>query len=121
MSLKRGELRHRIRFEENAYLRDTSGNVIQDEQTGETSRQWTLVREAWAKIAPSSGREFIAAQAVQSKVVARITVEYQQVDPSWRIVHNGTVYNIEAVLTDADSGLEYLSMPVSTGVNPSGQ
>lgn len=120
MALKRGELRHRIRFEEYAYTLDSNGEVIQDD-TGETPKVWTLVRQSWAKIVPASGREFIAAQAIQSKVIARIVVPHQTVNPAWRIVHNGTVYCIEAVLPDADSGLEYLSMPVSTGVNDNGQ
>jgi SPP1 family predicted phage head-tail adaptor len=82
---------------------------------------WTTVT-GWdsvpAAIEPLSAREFIAAQAVQSAVTARITLRYRAgLDASMRIVHNGTIYNIAGVLADPDSGLEYVTIPVSTGVN----
>ena len=40
-----------------------------------------------------------------------------EIGPSWRIVHRETIYNIAGVLPDKDSGLEYLTIPVSAGVN----
>lgn len=113
-----GTLRHKIRIEQYAYLTDADGNVIQDPETGETSQEWQLVAEAWASIEPLSAREFIAAQAAQSKVSARVVIRYRDgLDAAMRIVHRGKIYNIEGILADKNSGLEYLTLPVSEGVS----
>lgn len=104
-----GRLRHRVEFQ---VLGET-----QDPESGAMVPGWTEAFKAWAEIAPLSAREFIPAQAERSKVTARITVRWREgLDASMRIVHNGTIYNIEGVLTDADSGREYVTLPVSTGV-----
>jgi head-tail adaptor len=55
--------------------------------------------------------------------VARITFRRQTFlpDASNRIVHGERIYNIEGVLADKSSGLEYLTCPCSQGVSDSGQ
>ena len=63
-------------------------------------------------------REFLAAQANQSQVVARMVIRYRDgLHAAMRIVHRGKVYNPAGFLPDADSGLEYLTIPVTQGVN----
>ena len=114
--MNRGRFRHRIRLEWLADVLDTSGDVLQDPNTGEVPRSWQLVAEVWAAIEPVSAREFIASQAKQAEVVARIIVEFREIDPAWRIVHNGKIYNILGVLPDKDSGRDYITMPVSAGL-----
>ena len=70
----------------------------------------------WAEIAPVSGGEFMAAGAEQSEVRGRITIRYRSgVSPTQRILHRGQVYNILAVLPDAESGLAHLSLMTSAG------
>lgn len=111
MSLPAGRLRHRV---------DIQGRQdVQDPVTGEMVPAWVSVWTAVpAAIEPLSAREFIAAQAVQSQVVARITLRYREgLDASMRIVHKGAIYNIAGLLPDKDSGLEYFTIPVSQGVN----
>lgn len=50
--------------------------------------------------------------------MARITIRYRQdIDATWRVVHGGKFYNVEGVLADKDSGLEYQTLPVSQGVS----
>lgn len=115
--MRAGTLRHKIRIERYAYLTDDDGNVIQDPSTGETSQEWQLVAEPWASIEPLSAREFLAAQAAQSKISARIVIRYRDgLDAAMRIVHRSKIYNIEGSLADKNSGLEYLTLPVSEGV-----
>ena len=119
MSIAAGRLRHRIEIQEYRY----SG---QDPETGEEIRSWEAVRKCWASIEPLSAREFIAAQATQSKVTARITIRFWEgLDASMRIVQTvrGTqkIFNIEGELADPESGTEYLTMPCSEGVNAGGQ
>lgn len=115
MALSAGRLRHRIRIERPGYE--------QDSVTGEMVLSWELVAEKVpAAIEPLSAREFIAAQAVQSQISARITIRYRaDLSRDMRIVHNGKIYRPAGFLPDAVSGLEYMTIPVTTGVSESGQ
>lgn len=118
-TIKAGALRHRIRIEALQDLRDSTGEVIQDPQSGEVMRAWVLVREVWAAIEPLSVREFVASNALQSAVTARITIRYREdLDASMRLVHNGRIYNPQGFLPDAWDGLSYLTIPAAiAGVN----
>jgi SPP1 family predicted phage head-tail adaptor len=121
-----GKLRHRVLIEELVAQTDTADDVIQDEATGVVDREWTAVAEVWAAIEPLSAREFIAAQSVQSKVTTRITIRYRAISPTMRLVHmrrgvRSTVFNIEGVLPDKESGMDYLTLPCSAGVSVDGQ
>lgn len=117
MSLSAGRLRHRVLLQDFQKQTDSAGNVIQDSQTGELVWEWVDIANLWAEIVPSSAREFISAQAIQSKVTARITIRHREdVKPTMRILHRGKIYVIEGVLADPDSGLEYLTLPCSSGV-----
>lgn len=110
MSLAAGRLRHRVRIEMLAESQASNGAV---------SESWvTFADNVPAAIEPLSAREFIAAQQAQSEVTARIVIRYRPgVTAKMRIVHGGRVYNIAGVLPDKESGREYLTMPVSEGVN----
>jgi SPP1 family predicted phage head-tail adaptor len=110
MTINAGELRHRVQIQEQVVAQDSSGAV--------TVTWEDFGTPVWAKIAPLSAREFVQSASDQNKVVARITVRYRDgILPSMRIVHGSKYYNITGVLPDQDSGLEYLTLPVSTGVN----
>lgn len=112
--MKAGRLRHRVRIESLQDLRDSTGQVIQDPQTGEIARAWTLVAEVWAAVEPLSAREFIQSAATQAAVTVRITIRYREnLDASMRLIHNGKVFNPAGFLADADSGLEYLTIPAA--------
>lgn len=120
MNLAAGKLRHRVRIEKNDFVRDSDGDVVQDPVTGAISREWVPVATVWAAIEPLSAREFIAAQAVQSQVTARLTIRHRgDLNAAMRLVdvRTGRIYNPAAFLTDKESGLEYLTIPCSEGVN----
>ena len=128
MTLAAGRLRHRILIEEYVLDLDSNGEVIQDPESGQTFGTWTEVATVWAAIEPLSTREFIAAQAVQSQMTARIIIRHREgLDAAMRLVHmrsggvRGQVYNIHGLLNDKDSGLEYITIPVSAGVSTTGQ
>ncbi len=75
--------------------------VSQDTTTGAVREEWQPFARAWAAINPLSGREFIAAQAVQAGVNTRITIRHLDgVTPSMRFTYRGTLYDILAVLPD---------------------
>lgn len=103
-----GKLRHRVSLQELVSDRDSEG-VLQP--------SWVEIDQVWAAVEPLSAREFVQAGADQSEVSARITIRYRTgVTAGMRVVHRGKLYNIRGVLTDRDSGLEYLTLPVSEGV-----
>lgn len=104
-----GKLRHRVAIERIVRT--------QDEDTGATTETWTEVAKVWAAIEPLSAREFVQSAAGQSEVTARITIRTREILATDRISHRGVVYNIRGVLADKDSGLEYITLPVGTGVN----
>jgi SPP1 family predicted phage head-tail adaptor len=105
-----GRLRHRVTIQSVTETRDTSSGAI--------STSWADVATVWAAVEPLSGREFLAAQAGQSEVVARILIRYMAgVTAKMRVVHGARIYNIHAVLADKESGAEHLTLMVSEGVN----
>lgn len=108
--MRAGDLRHRITIQRPEYT--------QDPVTGEVTASWVEVAKTWASIESLSARDFIAAAANQSKVSARIVIRYRTcIDSTMRILHREKIYNIEGVLADKVSGLEYLTLPCSEGVN----
>lgn len=111
MALAAGRLRHRVIVEAPTYS--------QDQQTGERTTTWqAFASDVPAAIEPLSAREFIAAQSMQSKVTARIVIrKLEGIRADMRIKHRGVIYNIEGILADPESGLEYMTLPVSAGVN----
>ncbi|RRU23580.1 phage head closure protein [Stenotrophomonas sp. 278] len=104
-----GELRHRVRIQEQVTARDSDG-------VSQTS--WVDVATVWASVEPLSAREFIQSGQGQSAVTARVTIRHRAgLLPTMRLVHRGLVYNIAGLLPDKASGLEYITIPVSAGVN----
>lgn len=121
MTLAAGRLRHRVSVQRRTALLDSSGQVQQDPDTGEVFYAWVELFQRWAAIEPLSGREFIQSQATQSKVTGRIVMRAEpDITAADRITHNGRIYNLEAILPDKDSGLEYITILTSEGVNEEG-
>lgn len=118
-----GRLCHQVRIERRTATLDSSGEVQQDETTGQVFYDWEEVATVWAAIEPLSAREFSASQADQSQIVARIVMRYRDdVDGAVRLVHVRTgrpdvIYNPTGFLPDKESGLEYMTAPVTSGVN----
>lgn len=108
--MQAGKLRHRISLQKPV--------KVQSPTTGAIVNSWQEVTTLWADIAPLSAREFVAAQATQSQVTARITIRFRNdVTAKHRIVHGQKIFNIEGVLADDKSGRDYLTLPCSEGVN----
>lgn len=108
--MRAGKLRHKVTIQ--------APGLTQDPVSGEMLPGWTDFASIWASIEPLSARDFIAAQANQSEITARIVIRYREgILPTMRILHRGRVYAIQGVLSDAKSGLEYLTLPVSEGVS----
>lgn len=115
--MQAGRLRHRLKLQQLEYVADSSGEI--QDSYGEPVQDWVDVASIWGAIEPLSAREFIAAQSEQSKVTAKIIIRYRgNINAAMRVFHEakGIYYNIEGILTDKESGLEYITLPVSEGV-----
>ena len=100
------------------YITIQDRQLTQDPNTGAMVVSWVdLHTDVPADVQPLSAREFIAAQAAQSQTVARIVIRHRDgLTADMRILHRGKVYNPQGWLADRDSGLEYLTAPVTEGV-----
>ncbi|MBI6132322.1 phage head closure protein [Serratia marcescens] len=108
--MQAGKLRHRITLQK--------PEKVQNPDNGEMEDAWLDLTTIWAEVVPLSSREFVAAQAMQNAVTTRITIRYRQdIQPKYRILFRGKIFNIEGILSDPKSGLEYLTLPCSEGTN----
>lgn len=109
--IKAGRLRHRVIIQKK--------QSTQDLNNGAEIVEWVDVATVWAAIEPLSAREFISAQAIQSLITTKIIMRRRKdIDASMRLYHESTsqTYDIHGELQDKDSGLEYMTLPCSTGV-----
>lgn len=87
---------------------------------GEPLNGWVNVVDfgdgkVWASIEDMTGREYLAAAAVQASVQSKIRIRYRPgVTAAMRVLHGGGVYNIEAVLGQDN---RQLLLMCSRGVN----
>ncbi len=93
--MKAGQLGQRVQIE-----RLVSGT----DEIGQPVNQWLPIVTAWAAVEPLTGREYLAASALQSTVSTRIRLRYRPgITSADRVSHGGRVYNIESVI-DVRSG-----------------
>lgn len=110
-----GRLRHRVDIEKNVQVQDTNGEMADNWQP--------YLMNVAAEIAPYSAREYVAALAIQSSVNTKITIRFRpNITADMRIVHrpkggDETIYNIVKPIRDPDTGLEWLLILASDGVN----
>lgn len=87
-----GTLRHRVTLQQPASGQDAAGQPA----TG-----WVDVATVWADVRHASGLETIKADAQTAMRKASIRIRYRAgMDPAMRVVHDGDVYEIKAVLPD---------------------
>ncbi len=120
MGIEAGRLRHRIRVEQQVQVKNSFG---------ESSIEWEAIGTFWAEIRPMSSREMLIAQQTQSRVDTVIVMRYNRaITASMRGVHSElslagvvleppTIYNFSAPIRDPDSGVEWMTIPASTGIN----
>ena len=107
MLQKAGELRHRITVQVMGPNRDEDNYPIDP--------IWTEYKKLWAKVTHFSGKDLIAAQANQSKVVARLKIRYRKdITTEMRIIYKDKVYGIDSqALEDTNTGYEYVTSRLS--------
>ena len=114
MKMLAPRMRHRVDIQNFASVQDSDTGAVTDSWTSILSTDEPLIP---AEIWPMSGREFVAAQAIQAGVSTKITIRYRtDVEPRMRVVHDGDFYDIKAVLPDPSLRRHMLLM-CSSGVN----
>lgn len=110
--MRAGLLRHFVLFEDFITDVDSDGAEV-----GAWVPAFNGQRQQ-VSIEPLSGRELIAAAAVQSKVSVKMRMQYKPgVRARMRVVLRSTIYDIEAVMEDRATGVRYLTLLCSTGPN----
>ena len=85
---------------------------------GQQTTAWTDFLTCWASIEPMSGRELVAAQAVQSEVTHTLTIRYRPtVTAAMRALYQGRIFEIRAV-QDPETAHVALAMMCTEGVSP---
>lgn len=109
--MRAGLLRHLVTIEDLVTDLDSDGATVEE---------WVPVyaQPVSAQIVDLSGRELIAAQAVQSKVSTRIVLRYRPgIRAKMRVVHRDVAYNIEAVIADMNSRFRQVTLLCTSGTN----
>ena len=105
--MKSGDLNQRISVERFTSTQDELGQPIE---------AWAPLFTCWAAVEPLTGREFIAAQAAQSEVTARIRMRFRPwMTAQDRVIHNGTIYMIESLIDVRSENRELVLMCKAVG------
>ena len=88
--MKAGQLDQRVTVERFTSTEDELGQPIES---------WAPLFTCWAAVEPLTGREYIAASAAVSEVTARIRMRFRPwMTAEDRVIHDGTVYQIQSVI-----------------------
>lgn len=103
-----GDLRHRITLQQRGGTQDAIGQPV---------LTWADVATVWADVRYLNGLEIVKADAEISVARASVRIRYRLgVTAAMRVLHDGRVLDIKAVLPDA-TGREYLDLACQAGAN----
>lgn len=69
-----------------------------DPSTGYPTEAWAQVAEAFAKIEPLVGREYLAAAAIQAEGTVKFTIRYRgDLDTTMRLMCDGEAWNMTSI------------------------
>lgn len=109
--MRAGVLRHRILVEQ---------PIRSQNATGEEEILWSVVGKVWGAVEPMSGREQLAANQIEATANTRIIMRWSDVmngmDATWRLSHQGTVYNIFSI-TQVNMRRQEIEIMATSGVN----
>lgn len=105
--MKAGQLDQRVTVERFTATYDELGQPIET---------WAPLFSCWAAVEPLTGREYLAAAAAVSEVTAKIRMRFRPWMTSQdRVIHGGTVYQIESVIDVRSANRELVLMCKALG------
>lgn len=108
--MKAGRLRRRCEFQR---------SVPMVSPIGESMNGWTTAIERWGDLKLEFGSESVKAGRLESEVPGVLTIRWSQaaaeIDASWRVVVDGTPYQVRSV-SDPDQRRRSLDFVVQSGV-----
>jgi SPP1 family predicted phage head-tail adaptor len=109
MGINAGRLRHVVEIQHAVQTQDsTTGGMVDAWQTV------TGCSTVPAEIHYLSAKEFVSSNAMQSEIVARITIRNRPgLNVKMRIIGMGKTFNIHGILPDLETGKTWLTIPVS--------
>ena len=100
--MKAGQLDQRVTVERYTSTEDELGQPIE---------AWAPLFDCWAAVEPLNGREFFAASTTLSETTTRIRIRYRpDLTVIDRINHNGTLYDIQAIINPKSGDRELVLM-----------
>lgn len=113
--MRSGALRHRVTVQQ------LVAGSPQQKPTGEPDTSWVDYCTVWASIDPVLGREYFAADQIQSDVDTKIRMRYEvgvndEITAAMRVVHGAVLYNIKTPINVNQRGVEWL-LYCATGLN----
>ena len=111
--VRAGALRKRLAFQTRATTQDASGQQV---------NTWVTAFTVWGEIEPISGRELLAAEAVQSDVTHTVLVRWRtelavpKVVAAMRILYGTRIFNISDSMNMGERN-RLLTLQVSEGLN----
>lgn len=111
MSIAAGKLNKRVLLQRPDIRKDSLGGSV---------CKWADVGWLWANLSYLSGREFLKnglnAASCNVSVQVRKNKLTAGINPEWRFVYQGEIFNIQSVLPDSVH-TEVLNLPCIVGVN----
>lgn len=90
--MRAGDLRSRITIQKRGPAKDAAGQIVDG---------WAEVATVWADVRHQSGMQAIKAGSPISKVAASVRIRHrQEVEGGMRLLFDGRVYGIQAVMHD---------------------
>lgn len=103
-----GKLNRRVSLQAPVTHKDAGGQEIP---------AWTEISRPWTDIRYLSGREYATSDTTVSGATASIRMRYRtDLNAGMRIVYNGTIFNVLAVLPDEEDR-DRVDLACSTGIN----
>lgn len=113
--MRSGNLRHRITFQHKTQVR--SGETLSHQWRPAVSDDGQTMANIPAEVLTGPGRELTAAGATHAEVAARINLRwFPGLKAAWRILHDGSIYDITATSTDRTGRREW-RLVCKTGVS----
>lgn len=90
MTMKIGNLRHRITFQQSIETPDGhKGHTV----------KWQDIVTVWASVEPLSGREYFYSHQIKAEVTHRVKMRYKEgITPKMRIKYRDRILKMESIL-----------------------